>query len=326
MNKIKQTTLDCVFADKYFERLSNIWYDSINDWDLARLIRSLDKAKEDGATIWFCGNGGSASTASHFANDLRSCGFRSISLTDASGITCAGNDFGYENCFVKQLEVLFKPYDIVVGISASGNSENVIRAIRYANEAGGRSIALVGFDGGKIKGVSQISLHVKSNIGEYGFVEDIHVMIDHMLVNYYKNREPIQEQINEIQETKPGLSEEEVIPVYMEEPENKPNSIDIISKNIMEEISLALSTRDFFYQEGSGVWKRDENQDDWELSGVIFEQDREWIEISYSLNTDLATFYYHGLTGVSVGTVKISTKILGPDVVDILRNRAGKSD
>lgn len=150
------------------------------------------EARTNGRTIFFVGNGGSASTASHFAQDLANLGrklkvklFKSLSLTDnVSHITAAGNDYGYENVFTNQMEGLFQEGDVLVAISASGNSPNVLAAVRMARELGGKTIGIVGFDGGKLKTVSDYSIHIRSEHGEYGAVEDCHSILNHFMTTY----------------------------------------------------------------------------------------------------------------------------------------------
>jgi len=107
------------------------------------------------------------------------------SLTDqVPMITAIGNDHSYEDIFVDQLIDNFEPGDVLVGISASGNSMNVIKAVEYANKMNGTSIGLVGFKGGKLKEVSQICLYTPNPEKEYGPIEDLHMIIDHMMVTY----------------------------------------------------------------------------------------------------------------------------------------------
>ena len=154
----------------------------------------LDEAWQKGRTVFCVGNGGSAATASHLATDLGwgtriegAARSRAISLTDnVPYLTAIANDAGYENSFVEQMRGLFQRGDILVAISASGNSENVLRAIRYANENGGVSIGLAGFDGGKMKSECQLCLHVETKAGEYGPVEDVHHSICHIVTTYLR--------------------------------------------------------------------------------------------------------------------------------------------
>jgi len=159
---------------------------------IGRVMTALDECRRRGAHIYFIGNGGSAATASHFANDLgvgmRAAGkpFRAVSLTDnVAVLTCVANDQGYENIFLRQLELVLKPGDVLVAISASGNSPSVLRAIEHANEQGNTTIGLVGFDGGAMKSLCKIVVHVETSRGEYGPVEDVHMVLDHLMASYF---------------------------------------------------------------------------------------------------------------------------------------------
>ena len=136
--------------------------------------------------IFVMGNGGSAATASHIANDLGKGTahlghrLRVISLTDnVSTMTAWSNDACYEDVFVEQLKGLANPGDLVIGISASGNSENVLRAIRHANAIRCKTIGWTGFGGGQLAEITDISVIVDSH--EYGPVEDVHLMLNHIL-------------------------------------------------------------------------------------------------------------------------------------------------
>ncbi|MEO5326612.1 MAG: SIS domain-containing protein [Magnetococcus sp. THC-1_WYH] len=150
------------------------------------------RARAENKTIFFAGNGGSASTASHFCQDLADVGrkakvegFRTLSLTDnVACITAAGNDYGYEAIFTNQMMFLFQPGDILVVISASGNSGNVVAAARLALEKGGTVIALVGFDGGKLGEMAHHVLKISTPQGEYGPVEDAHLVLDHVIAAF----------------------------------------------------------------------------------------------------------------------------------------------
>ena len=154
----------------------------------------LDEACLQGNTVYCVGNGGSAATASHIAADLSwgrrtDDGARPRTLSLAANtplLTALANDAGYANVFVEQLKVFFQAGDVVIAISASGNSENVLGAARFAKENGGRSVGLVGFDGGSLKGLCDINVHVPTPPGEYELVEDVHHAVCHMLANYLK--------------------------------------------------------------------------------------------------------------------------------------------
>jgi D-sedoheptulose 7-phosphate isomerase len=181
------------FASEYILHLSRL-LSALDITAIAQVIGVLDTARKQGRMIFLCGNGGSAATASHLAEDLAlgpkkrgQPSFRTISLTDSlSSITAIANDEGYENVFVSQLETLFSPGDVVIGVSASGNSPNVIRALEYASSHGGFSIGFTGFDGGKMREICHHCIHIASGSGEYEPVEDAHLIIGHLLASYFK--------------------------------------------------------------------------------------------------------------------------------------------
>jgi D-sedoheptulose 7-phosphate isomerase len=151
------------------------------------VIRILHEARFENRQIFIMGNGGSASTASHFVCDLAKGTqrpgvphFRVIGLTDNLAIFSAyANDKGYENVFAGQLENLVNSNDVVIGISASGNSKNVLRAIELANRVGAKTIGFTGFDGGLLKDLVSIDVHIPTN--RIGQVEDIHLMLEHLI-------------------------------------------------------------------------------------------------------------------------------------------------
>ena len=155
--------------------------------DVRKSIDFIMEAYHADKQIFVIGNGGSASTASHIACDLGKGTsltgkqrFRVISLTDnVATMTAWSNDACYEDVFVEQLKNLVNCGDLVIGISASGNSENVIRAIRHANELGCKTISWTGFGGGKLAQMTDISVVADSY--EYGPVEDVHLVLNHVL-------------------------------------------------------------------------------------------------------------------------------------------------
>ncbi len=159
---------------------------------IQKMIGLLKEARVNDRQVFAMGNGGSASTASHFVADLgkntRAEGlphFRAFALTDnVASITAYANDEGYENIFSQQLAASVQSNDVVIGISASGNSKNVLNAISLANEKGATTIGLTGFDGGKLGSLAQLHIHIPSNRIEQ--VEDIHMMIEHMVVSAIK--------------------------------------------------------------------------------------------------------------------------------------------
>jgi D-sedoheptulose 7-phosphate isomerase len=179
-----------IFAKSYFQYLSGV-LNRIDVNEVKAFIETLLDARERGATVFFMGNGGSAATASHFANDL-SIGtnsyhkpFRVISITDNIPIiTAIGNDFGYNDIFERQLRVLSCRGDVVVGISASGNSPNLLKAFDTASVIGVRTVALTAFDGGMMRKVADQGVHVPTGLKEYGPAEDAHMVLDHLIGAY----------------------------------------------------------------------------------------------------------------------------------------------
>lgn len=175
----------------YFSYLNEI-LTAIDAKSISNVINCFLEARDNKGTIFFAGNGGSASTASHFAQDLGEVGrksnkpgFRTLSLTDnISLLSAIGNDYGFEKIFSIQLSELFSPGDVLVAISASGNSPNVVNAVEFAKKAGGKTIGIVGFDGGKMKDICDHVIHVKTNAGEYGPAEDVHMIMDHLITSY----------------------------------------------------------------------------------------------------------------------------------------------
>lgn len=196
MNKIDEITRrhaddPAAYAKAYLDYLASC-FAALDHDALARFIDLLLAARESGHAVFFIGNGGSAATASHFANDI-SIGtrtgdqkpFRAISLTDNVAVmTALANDEGYDRMFVDQLRVQMRDGDALVAISASGNSPNVIAAVEYAKSRGATVVGLTGFDGGALKQLSDINLHVPTAKGEYGPVEDIHMIFDHLVGSY----------------------------------------------------------------------------------------------------------------------------------------------
>jgi D-sedoheptulose 7-phosphate isomerase len=178
------------FARSYFGYLTGI-LQKIDPREIAAFIKVVLEARKQGTSVFFIGNGGSASTASHFANDIgigtRIVGkpFRVLSLCDNTSIlTAIGNDFGYDEVFSRQLQMLAKPGDVVVAISASGNSPNIIRAMEWANTNGLTTVGVSGFDGGKLRQIAKHCVHVPSQKGDYGPVEDAHMILDHLVGAY----------------------------------------------------------------------------------------------------------------------------------------------
>lgn len=178
------------FSKSYLDYLSSV-LGKISLDDIEKFVKTLLVAREKGSMIYFIGNGGSAATAAHFANDIAigtrtyDIPFRAVSLCDnQSIITAIANDEGYEKIFSLQLEVLLKKDDVVVAISASGNSPNLISAIELAKQKSAVTVGLTAFDGGKLKNIVDVSVHVPTNRGEYGPAEDAHMVLDHLIGSY----------------------------------------------------------------------------------------------------------------------------------------------
>ena len=161
---------------------------------IADVVDILQQGRTNGNQVFILGNGGSASTASHFACDLakntRQKGlphFRVIGLTDNMAMFSAlANDDGYENVFSEQLAGLIRHGDIVIAISASGNSKNVVHAAEMAQRHKATVIGFTGFDGGRLRQLANINIHVNSNIIEH--VEDVHLMLEHLIVRSIKDQ------------------------------------------------------------------------------------------------------------------------------------------
>ena len=194
MNNIDQIYSESLsindYSRSYIDYLSSV-LNNISLTDIEKFVEVLLEAKERESSIFFIGNGGSAATASHFANDIAIGArtykkpFRAISLCDNQAvITAIANDDGYEKIFSQQLQVLLKKQDVVVAISASGNSPNLIQAIDTSKEIGAITVGISAFDGGKMKEMVDVSLHVPTEKGEYGPAEDAHMVLDHLVSNY----------------------------------------------------------------------------------------------------------------------------------------------
>jgi D-sedoheptulose 7-phosphate isomerase len=151
------------------------------------VIDALMNANLNGKTVYICGNGGSASTATHFGCDLAkrtiTAGqprFRVVALTDnVSIMTALGNDIGYDVIFSEQIIPLVREGDVVIGISGSGNSRNVLNAMEAARKGGAITVGFSGYDGGKLKGMVDLPVHIPSF--NMAMVEDVHLMLEHAI-------------------------------------------------------------------------------------------------------------------------------------------------
>lgn len=179
--------------DSYISNLQTL-LDSLPRDQIQRTIDLLHWARLENKQVFIMGNGGSASTASHFACDLGKNTvmadhprFRVLALTDNMAIFSAyANDDGYESVFAEQLASMVNPQDVVIGISTSGNSSNVLNAMTLAGETGATTVGFTGFDGGKLSQMVDIEVRVSSDCIEQ--VEDVHLMLEHLIVTALRER------------------------------------------------------------------------------------------------------------------------------------------
>jgi len=178
------------YLDDNIRLLSSIDLEAV-----AKAITIFKQARDDGKRIYAIGNGGSASTASHFVNDMgkgasvgRDVRFKMIPLTDnVEWMTALSNDLSYDDVYLEQLKNFAEPGDVLLAISGSGNSENVLRAVNYANEAGCHTIGFIGFGGGKLKALAKHPIVVDSD--HMGRVEDMHVILQHLICYWFMEME-----------------------------------------------------------------------------------------------------------------------------------------
>jgi len=174
------------YIEKEIVILKNLDTDVINN-----IMNAILDAHDKSATIYIFGNGGSASTASHFVNDFNKGiseyidkKFNFICLNDnVPTMMAIANDLGYEKIFSFQLSNKLKPDDLVIGISGSGNSPNVLNAIEYAKSCNIKTIGITGYDGGKLAKTVDISFNV--NINDMQITEDVHMILDHLMMSVF---------------------------------------------------------------------------------------------------------------------------------------------
>lgn len=178
---------------KCISELRNTSYNIISE-----ISEILINARDNGNKIYIMGNGGSASTATHFTSDLLKTSltkntkrFKAFSLSDNIPVVLAwANDSSYDNVFVGQLESLLEQNDVIIGISGSGNSTNVIKAIEYANKINAKTISLTGKSGGKMAKIAKINLTVPNN--DMLTIESIHLLVCHLLTTLIRSKgEPL---------------------------------------------------------------------------------------------------------------------------------------
>jgi len=177
---------------EYFSKLKST-IDKVSVEDLNTLMNVLVQSKELGSTVFIMGNGGSSATASHFVCDFNkgvsfnpNKRFKFICLNDnIPSIMAYANDMSFSDIFVEQLKNYFKKGDVVFGISGSGNSMNVVKAIEYANKNGGISVSLTGYDGGKLMSLANYNVNIP--IDDMQIAEDLHMILDHCMMQILYN-------------------------------------------------------------------------------------------------------------------------------------------
>lgn len=174
---------------KRFKAATVAAVEQIREEDIEALIQLLDCARKENRQIFVIGNGGSAATATHFANDLGKGAaalaprFRVLSLTDnVAWMTALANDLDYSHIFVEQLKNYAQPGDVLVAFSGSGNSPNVVKALEWANTNGCKTVGVTGRPGGRLGQISQLAVHIESS--HMGNIEEGHFVVQH-LVGYY---------------------------------------------------------------------------------------------------------------------------------------------
>jgi D-sedoheptulose 7-phosphate isomerase len=177
-----------VYLNNLSKAISEIDCNSIQ-----KLISLVNKSRKNNKKILTIGNGGSALTAQHFITDWNKFinlktlkPFRGLSLVDNIGIiTAYANDISYEDIFVEQIKNIYEKGDLLIAISGSGNSHNIIKAVEYCNSINANVFSLIGYDGGKLKKISKNFIHI--NINDMQIVEDIHLSIGHIVMKSILN-------------------------------------------------------------------------------------------------------------------------------------------
>jgi D-sedoheptulose 7-phosphate isomerase len=190
-----QATTPRAYAVGVVDRMTSL-LKSLDCDAIGRVIEVMEDAGRNGRTIFLVANGGSAAVASHFVNDLGvNCwvqgrpGFRVFCLTDnVASVTAVANDLSFNDIFARQLEGTVQPGDVVIGLSVSGNSENIIRAIEVARRADAVTIGLCGFDGGRLAKAAHHVIHIPSTRDEYGPVEDLFAIVAHTISGWISMR------------------------------------------------------------------------------------------------------------------------------------------
>ncbi|GAB7140728.1 SIS domain-containing protein [Deferribacterales bacterium RsTz2092] len=171
----------------YLRRLTSV-IEILDVSSVNNFVALLARARDEGRQIFVMGNGGSAATASHICCDLNKGarvadkkGFKFICLNDnVATVMAYANDVSYDDIFVEQLKNFFNKGDLVIGISGSGNSKNVLKAIEFANSNDGLTVGLSGYNGGKLKQLAQHSVHI--DVNDMQLTEDLHLVLNHIVM------------------------------------------------------------------------------------------------------------------------------------------------
>ena len=184
-----------VFFESYSKKLQQVLESS--DWSpIEELADDIQKCWNEGRRVFLCGNGGSAGNAIHLANDFiygiakkTGGGLKAISLSDNSAvITCLANDVGYDYIFSEQLAVQAEENDLLSVLSGSGNSSNIILAVEQAKKMQVKSFAILGYNGGKCRGIVDVPIHFP--VDDMQIAEDLQIIVGHMLMQWLYNNRP----------------------------------------------------------------------------------------------------------------------------------------
>ncbi len=184
-----------VFFESYSKKLQQVLESA--DWTpIEELADDIQKCWNEGRRVFLCGNGGSAGNAIHLANDFiygiakkTGGGLKAISLSDNSAvITCLANDVGYDYIFSEQLAVQAEEKDLLIVLSGSGNSSNIIHVVEQAKKMQVKSFAILGYNGGKCKGIVDVPIHF--SVDDMQIAEDLQIIVGHMLMQWLYNNRP----------------------------------------------------------------------------------------------------------------------------------------
>ena len=194
MLKMDYSTKIIDYCNDLRSMINNIDTKSISDF-----LNLMKDAAKSGCKVYICGNGGSASTASHFAGDynkgLKDYGFDFICLSDNLPTMMAiANDISYDEIFRYQVKDKLHSNDIVIGISGSGNSQNIVNILDYAKQCGAYTVGVTGYDGGKVKQIVDLAIHFP--LKDMQIVEDLHLILNHMTMRILKEEKENENSVN----------------------------------------------------------------------------------------------------------------------------------